>query len=203
MDEDERIERLVEGATGASVSRETLSEPVGSRKLHALLADDEQPHHVLRGRVLDTFDLTAGAQVEDSQTRKIPSKGQDLFTVLTDRRVLILVGRPDDPDRVSVPLAEFSEATHEAALGTNTRLRLSTDDRAYLVDTSQSEETHVEAASEFVNERQDGPGDTAAAGPGTGVDVFEAIERLADLHERGALTDEEFAEKKRELLDRL
>jgi hypothetical protein len=34
-------------------------------------------------------------------------------------------------------------------------------------------------------------------------DIFSGIERLADLRARGILTDEEFAQKKAELLDRL
>ena len=33
--------------------------------------------------------------------------------------------------------------------------------------------------------------------------VFEALERLAKLHDAGALTDEEFAQKKAEMLSKL
>ena len=216
MDEAERIERFVADAEGASVTEERLSESVGSRRLHAVLRDDERPHHVLRGRLLDLFDVSGGTVVEESQTRKIPSKGTDLVTVVTDRRVLVVVQRPEEPDVIEIPVGDIEEATHEAALGTNTRLRLLTGDRAYLVDTSGSEEAHGEDAVEFLEEfreRTDGAESSGAraganateAGtePGAGTDVFEAIERLADLNERGALTDAEFAEKKRELLDRL
>ena len=42
----------------------------------------------------------------------------------------------------------------------------------------------------------------APAGTGAGA-VLEALERLGDLHQRGVLTDEEFAAKKAELLSRL
>jgi hypothetical protein len=43
----------------------------------------------------------------------------------------------------------------------------------------------------------------AAGGLSQGLDVFAAIERLAELHARGVLTAEEFSAKKAELLSRL
>ena len=36
-----------------------------------------------------------------------------------------------------------------------------------------------------------------------GVDIAAQIDKLADLHARGVLTDEEFASKKADLLDRM
>jgi hypothetical protein len=48
---------------------------------------------------------------------------------------------------------------------------------------------------------------TAAPPPGAPsaqeADIFSAIERLADLRAKGILSDEEFAQKKAELLSRL
>jgi len=44
---------------------------------------------------------------------------------------------------------------------------------------------------------------TATEASGQEADIFSAIERLADLRARGVLTDEEFANKKAELLSRL
>ena len=45
--------------------------------------------------------------------------------------------------------------------------------------------------------------DVSSARPSQESDIFSAIERLADLRAKGILTDEEFAQKKAELLDRL
>ncbi|HMS74696.1 SHOCT domain-containing protein [Gordonia sp. (in: high G+C Gram-positive bacteria)] len=47
------------------------------------------------------------------------------------------------------------------------------------------------------------PVPSAPGGPGGSDDIFAAIESLAGLHQRGILTDEEFATKKAELLGRL
>lgn len=43
----------------------------------------------------------------------------------------------------------------------------------------------------------------AAPGPGSGGDILATIERLAELHARGVLTEQEFSRKKAELLARL
>jgi hypothetical protein len=198
MDERDRIQRLASDASGASVTDERLRTPVGSRQLSAFLEAAEQPHHVLRGRLLDMFERSQGSAIEESQTRKIPSKGGDLFTLVTDRRILFLIERDDEPDRVSIPLEEVSGIDYETALGTNTRLRIRTDAKEYLVDTSASGEEHTRAASEFVTAQETESGPAVESGG-----VVETIEKLADLNERGALTDEEFEEKKAELLDRL
>ncbi len=39
--------------------------------------------------------------------------------------------------------------------------------------------------------------------PGSSREAADALQRLAGLHERGVVTDEEFERKKRELLERL
>ncbi len=39
--------------------------------------------------------------------------------------------------------------------------------------------------------------------PASAEDVFAALERLAELHKKGVLTDEEFAAKKSDLLARI
>ena len=39
--------------------------------------------------------------------------------------------------------------------------------------------------------------------PASAEDVFAALERLAELHKKGVLTDEEFSAKKAELLARI
>jgi hypothetical protein len=46
-------------------------------------------------------------------------------------------------------------------------------------------------------------GPASSSQPSQEADVFAAIERLADLRAKGILTDEEFTEKKAELLSRL
>jgi hypothetical protein len=56
----------------------------------------------------------------------------------------------------------------------------------------------LKAAADTIIQRAD-----AVAADGAQADVMTQIQRLAELHSAGALTDEEFATKKAELLDRL
>jgi hypothetical protein len=52
-------------------------------------------------------------------------------------------------------------------------------------------------------ERPGGPISDTTADPESASDVFNALERLGELHRKGVLTDEEFAAKKAELLARI
>jgi len=52
-------------------------------------------------------------------------------------------------------------------------------------------------------DRGQGQGQAPGQGPGQGLDLFAQIERLAELHKKGILTDAEFAQKKAEMLARL
>lgn len=194
---DTRPSQLAETAAGRSVTVDTLQEDVGGDALYRSLAEGEQPEYIIRGSVCDIDDLTAPAS-EARRKRKVASPGADLLAVVTDQRVLLVVPRPDGADRISLPLADVSAASVERAPGGNIRLQVESNDTGYYVDGSQSPLEEVEAAQAFLADQR-GHG---AAGTGS-TTPLETLERLADLHERGALSDEEFAAKKEELLDRV
>ncbi len=194
---DTRPSRLAETAAGRSVTADALREAVGGDALHRSLAEGEQPEYIIRGSVCDIDDLTA-PESETRRKRKVASPGADLLTVVTDQRVLVVVPRPDGADRISLPLADISAAGVERAPGGNSRLQVESDGTGYYVDGSQSPPEEVEAAQAFIADRR-GHGATGS----DATTPLETLERLADLHERGALSDEEFAAKKAELLDRV
>lgn len=191
--------RLAETATGSSVTADTLREAVGGDLLHQSLAEAEQPEYIIRGSVCDIDDLSApesGAR----RKRKVAGPGFDLLTVVTDRRVLVVVPRPDGADRISLPLEEVSAVRTESAPGGNSRLQLESDGTGYYVDSSDSPLEEVEAAQSFIADQSSrGHG---ASGPDSTTPLGK-LERLAALHERGALSDEEFEAKKQDLLDRV
>ncbi len=194
---DTRPSRLAETATGCSVTADTLREDIGGDALYRSLVEGEQPEYIIRGSVCDIDDLTAPAS-ETRRKRKVASPDADLLTVITDRRVIVVVPRPDGADRISLPLSDVSAVSVERAPGGNSRLQVESDDTGYYVDGSQSPLEEVEAAQAFISDRR-GHGTTGS----DATTPLETLERLADLHERGALSDEEFAAKKAELLDRV
>jgi hypothetical protein len=62
---------------------------------------------------------------------------------------------------------------------------------------------HGLSTAPLAQRRPGGPMSGTAADPESASDVFNALERLGELHRKGVLTDEEFAAKKAELLARI
>ena len=58
----------------------------------------------------------------------------------------------------------------------------------------------MDMAERFMNTDLDGDGQVAGGAPAGQTDVVSQLERLAKLHETGALTDDEFATEKKKLL---
>jgi hypothetical protein len=192
-------ETLASAASGDSVTADALEEPAGERALYQLLEPDEQPQYLLRGRILDIVDREAQESESGRRSRKVAGPGTELRTLVTDERFLIVVPREEvAAERLTVPLSTVDSVDAEDAPGGSQRLRVYTDETAYYIDTSQSDTDEVRAVQEFVSDLE-----TPAEPTGSSEGVLDTLERLADLHERGALTDEEFDQKKSELLDRL
>lgn len=198
-----RLETLASSSEGDSVTVESLAEPAGDGALHRLLEDGEQPHYLLSGRILDVVDSEKSESDPARRSRKIAATGSALRTLVTDEHILAVIPRRDGIEPILLPYAEVSSADTETAPGGNRRLRVYTSTTDYYIDVSQSEGPEVDAAAEYVNGRGPvGNSDNSTTG-GDADEILDTIERLADLHERGALTDAEFKEKKSEILDRL
>jgi len=162
----------------------------GERRLVDLLEPDEQPHHLLTGTM---FDTVRGEGEEASRSRRSAPPDGGVYALFTDRRLLVVVSYGDSASTEAVALADVEGATLRT-LGADRRLRLDAGEIAY--DLYPEDGAACEAAASYV-EQHGGGGDS---GDGER-DPLERLERLADLHERGALTDEEFAAKKSELLE--
>ncbi|WP_137291287.1 SHOCT domain-containing protein [Natronorubrum halophilum] len=159
------------------------------------LDDGERLHAVLRGRLMDyERDDDDDDAREASRTRKMASHGTDLMTVVTDRRLLLVVQR-DDPasdEYRTVPFDELAAASLETANESQRLVLRGT--RRYYIDVGRSGRTVAADALATIQQRLGDPETD---------DPIERIEQLAELHERGILTADEFEAKKRELLDRI
>jgi hypothetical protein len=203
MFDQSRLEALASSSDGDSMTVGALREPAGDSELYRLLSDDEQPQYLLRGRILDIVNTDKQESDPDRRSRKVAASGSDLRTLLTDERILVVVPRHDGVERVTVSYTELVRVDTEAAPGGNRRLRIYTDATGYYIDVSQSDDTEVDAADEYANGR-DPVGSTDDSATGMNSDeIIDAIDRLADLHTRGVLSDSEFEQKKSELLERL
>lgn len=203
MDERERDPATLAARAAGDVDPERLDAAVDDRRrLVDLLEAGEQPHHLLSGTIVD---VVRGAGEEASRSRRTAPPDGAVHALFTDRRLLVAVSYGDSASTETAPLSALTGATVQAA-GANTRLRLRTDDGSY--DLYPDDRAAAEAAADYVHEHGgagaggDGGADRSTpADPGSDPDPLERLERLADLHERGALTDAEFEAKKAELLE--
>lgn len=212
-------------ATGDSVTAARLEETAVSA------LDDEQPHHLLLGQSLDVsggentermFPSVDGLvsllatdrrllfvvpKAVGTRTEAVAYDGIERLSVAadpypelaveTDQRTLTLNAEDDEPVEAVRQYVENQRPSPD--VGTSGR---ESDDRS-------AGRTASGGPSEPV---ADGPQDGAAAGdtPETEGDTqpadddpLDKLERLADLHDRGAITDEEFEARKADLLDRI
>jgi hypothetical protein len=189
--------------------RNSPTRPTGSpsrrrycgRPLYSLLEDAERPQYFLTGSILDIIDESVSESDPRRRRRKVAGSGTSLSTVVTDRRLLVLIPRTDDIERLSIPLGDIAAADAENAPGGNHRLSISVGDTSYRIDTSQTKSAETESASEYVDAAESSderPRPDATDGV---LESLDALERLADLHDRGVLSDREFEEMKTKILE--
>lgn len=287
-DDAERARRLAERAGHDSVTEAVL---LGTGRFSnefylygkpavAHLDDGELPQFAF-------FNQMKGVGVGGKRETRTPDEGGVTVMLLTDRRVLALLGRRDGDERLTVPYDVVTGADYSTGLMKH-RIAVDTVDTTYhLWVDSGYEESALRAAAEFLRDRADGGratdlgtdpaavsgdgGDDPAAGsdpargtgpgpdrtpgadrprsgsdptrprtgsdPGTsrggsdptpsrgdgdqpssggggepartgggtdgGDDPLEKLERLEELKQKGVVTEEEFEEKKAELLDQI
>lgn len=196
---DPDVGRLAAAADGASVTREALaSTPAVVDALEA----DEQPHYLLRGMQMDVEQRLADDTEREDSRRRIVATGA-LRTVVTDRRLLLLVDRPERVEARSLPYADLESVECESAVSGNHRLVATGLDEYRYIDTGRSDADECDEAAAYADDRARAATPSAESAGAEAADPLTKLERLAALHERGALTDAEFDAKKRELLERL
>lgn len=184
---DKGSESAAEGIDGLEID-----EP-NRRQLRKQLADDERIQHALRGRIMDyETDDDDRDRREESRTRKMASRGRDLLTLVTDRRLLVVVQREDpaDTEYRSISYDELEAVALETANGSQ-RLVVRGTER-YYIDVGRSPADDATAARSTIHQHVEDRS--------TG-DSFDSLERLETLFEQGHLTEREFETMKRELLD--
>lgn len=194
MDPEPDVARLAAGAAGAVDATALASRIDEDRRLVDLLDPGEQPHQLLRAVVLDLVRRGAGPD-GDERTRKMAPDDGGVYVLVSDRRVRLVVSYGRRARTYAVDLDDLTGVSMQA-VGGDRRIRLALDDTAYDVYPTD-DASACEAAVAFLTDRIDGR-------PGSGdPDPLDRLERLADLRDRGAVTEGEFEAAKRDLLDEL
>jgi hypothetical protein len=187
-------------AEGETVTPDRLDPPVVDA-----LGGNEQPHYLLRG---ESFEEVSADSRETN--RLFPRVNDAVSTVATDQRVLVVVPQSATTETCTVDYEEITDVTVEN--GQFPELHIETSSGAAVVNFSESEspdslvayidEQRTDGETETPEERESdtsSPVETSgdSAGP------LEQIERLAALREQGIVTEEEFEQKKQQLLEQV
>jgi hypothetical protein len=139
-------------------------------------------------------------------------------TVVTDNRVLSVIpsGVTGTSDEVSIPYESISSVDFDKSVNAAdddglmdkiksagaTRLEIAATSKTYWIDVGQLADDSARDMAQFIRE-QALNSDKEVDEEQNSDDPLEKLERLKELKEEGAITEDEFDEKKEDLLDRI
>jgi hypothetical protein len=166
-------------------------------------------------------DATKGVEVStgDRTVSKEAWGHKWVRTVATDSRVLSVIpsGVTDSSDEVSIPyqnissvdltdmsvnMADADGLIDMAKSAAAKRLEIATTTKTYWIDVGQLADDSARDMAQFIREQAINS-DKEIDEEKNSDDPLEKLERLKDLKEEGAITKDEFDEKKEDLLDRI
>lgn len=194
-DRDEaEIRPIVEKAQGDSIRPNNLFNQLDDDTVPSDLLDDgEQPHYFLKGSSIDVEGDGAGGESITGwdRDRRIGSA----FTVITEQRVLVIANHFRGYDEHTIPYDSITAVNLNTGM-VSTRLSLQTRGSTYHLSVSTSDDEEIQDAVEYLRDRRRQDDDSVSTG-----DSLDRLEKLNSLYVDGAITEEEFEEKKAELLD--
>lgn len=180
-------EKLRQRAEGDSISKSTLPHGIVEE-----FRENEVPHYAVYGQALE---IEGG-----DTTQEITADGlQKVRTFATDERILIS------------SQSGFSSGTHTIPYGAingidflqrpiKDRIVIQTTGRTYYCSWSFSDRDCAEEFAEYVREKRE---ETNSTENTLSADEVEKIKQLKELVEDGAISEEEFQDKKSELLEQM
>lgn len=144
---------------------------------------------------------------------KIDGKKRDgvtgVLSAATDRRVLFKTGKMIGGSQTSIDYRDISSV--EVSFGmVQKRINLETDSKVFGIGVGQLGKDEVQDMAQFIREKMresNGTDDTtteqAVGSSENEEDPLDKLERLGELRDDGVITEEEFQEKKKSLLDQI
>ena len=167
---------------------------LGIAKRH--LRDDESVEYVISGSRVETESHTK----TESLTSTWNINNEKTKTVVTDERVLIVV-----PQRMST---EKRTITYDEITGVDiktgriqTKINIRTHNIVW--DIWIDERKKAEEALEYIREKKQEAKQQPTQSDDSQEDPTEQLKKIKELHDEGILSDEEFEEKKEELIERI
>lgn len=173
--------------------------PARVAKITDVLDDNEDVHYLTRGSTVDVQEGGDNSSLfGDDRSRKSGTKGW-VRAAFTDKRIVVKIPQMLGSDERSIPYQHITSVDLDTGM-VKKRITLQTKGATYHIEADQPSKDEVRDATRFVRERLGQP-NTPATEDST--DPLDQVEKLKDLHESGAISDEEFESKKSDLLDQL
>lgn len=172
-------------------------------KIDDIVDPDEKIHYLAKeaGGGVDVEGSGAGSSLfGDDRSRKTGTVGF-VRTAATNKRVLVKVPQALGSDERSIPYRNITSVDLDLGM-VYKRLSLQTPGQTYHIDIGGLSKDDCREMARFVREKTSDAQETGNDSS-EGNDPVEQLERLRDLKEDGVLTEEEFEEKKNDLLDKI
>ena len=201
------VESLVNQAEGPGVTADRLMIDDGV-VLHSL-DEGEVPHCFVKGAGWRGIEVETGDEIE-----RTGQKGAGMMqtfnnkltvpnlTIATDRRLLALHPLRSGTDEYTIPYESIDNVSIDRGW-TKRRIQVTTRSRTYYFEVKGSEHDKISPTVDYIRQRRREAVSGSETVSGKTDSPMEKLERLSDLHEQGAISDSEFEEKKKELLDQI
>ena len=171
-------------------------------KIEDVLDDGENVHYLTRGSTVDVEGSSAGSSLfGDDRSRKSGTKGH-VRAAMTDDRVVVKIPQILGNDERSVPYESITSVDLDTGL-MNKRISLQTPGQTYHIEAHKPGKDECREAVGFVREKIKESNQPETVVAESEPDPVEQLEKLKNLHDQGVVTDEEFEEKKQNLMDKI
>ena len=209
--EDEDVSLLVQQSDGESVTEGNLRKGIdvmNDKSILDMLDEGERPHHILYGREIDVESGGDSSSLfgnnRSRNTGLTSVDPTDFSTVITDKRIFTVVPEMTGNDVKNIPYDSITGVDLDTGL-VRKRLTLQTHGRTYHISATHSDRDECYAAMKYIRQQRDKANSQSEHEKSSAVqdDPLDRLGKLQDLREKGVLTEEEFEEKKRDLLDQV
>jgi hypothetical protein len=171
-------------------------------KLGDVLDADENVHYLTRGTTVDVEGSSAGKSLfGDDRSRKSGTKGY-VRAAYTQKRVVIKIPQWMGSDERTIPYRNITSVDLDTGL-VNKRVSLQTAGQTYHIETQEPGKSECREIVKFVRDKIRDSQTSSNQTEKSEEDPLDQLDKLKDLHEKGAISDEEFEGKKEDLLDKI
>lgn len=189
--EKKQLQREAEGYTADSADDSVTMERL--EPVTEYLDDDEEVHYLLKGSGIDV----SGAGTDNERF----SFTANARTAITNKRILTVVPKKITGTDTRTILYESTAGVDLDKGPVNKYVNIEANTRTYRINFTPEDEDTIRDAIRFIRDKQSEVRGRDTSG--SEEDPLSQLSELEELQESGTITEEEFEEKKQELLNRL